>query len=207
MNYNDDNRTVLTLNSGEVWLFRDFYDSNRNIEESVSIRAVQSEYLKNTNIKNENFTPKDIYEIVMRKQSGDKEAALDAFRKLGIALGEAIATVATLIDGIIVIGGGVAGASELILPSALSVMNGNYEFNGEKKLHRLATENYNLEESQDMKNFLKGDSQSIIIPETDEEIMYDNKKRIGVAISKIGTSEAVSTGAYAFALHQIDRNK
>ena len=34
---------------------------------------------------------------------------------------------------------------------------------------------------------------------------YDPQKRIGVMISKLGASKAISVGAYAFALSQLDQ--
>ena len=39
------------------------------------------------------------------------------------------------------------------------------------------------------------------------EVEYDPQKRIGVAISKLGASKAISTGAYTFALNQLDKIK
>jgi glucokinase len=38
-------------------------------------------------------------------------------------------------------------------------------------------------------------------------VNYDSEKRIGIAISKLGTSKAVAVGAYAFALHSLDLNE
>ena len=39
---------------------------------------------------------------------------------------------------------------------------------------------------------------------TDRYVAYDPMKRIGVMISKMGASQAISVGAYAYALHQLD---
>jgi hypothetical protein len=35
-------------------------------------------------------------------------------------------------------------------------------------------------------------------------VIYDPMKRIGVTITEIGASQAISAGAYAFALSQLD---
>ena len=51
---------------------------------------------------------------------------------------------------------------------------------------------------------LKGDFMRVNM---DEKIIYDPQKRIGVAISKLGASNAISVGAYAFALSQLDAQK
>ena len=39
---------------------------------------------------------------------------------------------------------------------------------------------------------------------TEKTVTYDPQKRIGVCIDKIGTSTAISVGAYDFALAQLD---
>jgi glucokinase len=113
--------------------------------------------------------------------------------------------VATLIDGIIVIGGGVAGASSIILPSVLEVMNGSFDSNNGANLPRLVTKNYNLEDNEQFSDFIQGKSKVINIPGHKSRLEYDPEKRIGVGVSKIGTSQAVSAGAYAFALNQLDK--
>jgi glucokinase len=45
----------------------------------------------------------------------------------------------------------------------------------------------------------------IQIPESDKQIKYDPEKRIGIGISKIGTSKAISAGAYAYAINELDK--
>jgi hypothetical protein len=42
---------------------------------------------------------------------------------------------------------------------------------------------------------------------SDRTVDYDPMKRIGVVISKLGASKAISVGAYAFALTQLDAAK
>lgn len=190
-------------NAGEVWILPDILDPSRNVEESVSIRAVQREFGKLAYI-DEAPSPREIYEIAKGEREGDQEDARNAFELLGEALGEVATTVATLFDGIIVIGGGVAGASDLILPAVLEVMNDHYSGEG-SVLPRLVTVNYNLEDTKQMDEFLAGKSKMIEIPGYKDKIKYDPEKRIGVGVSKIGTSKAISAGAYAFALNELDK--
>jgi glucokinase len=190
-------------NAGEVWILRDILDPGRNIEESISIRAVQREYVKKTGAEPAP-SPKDIYEIATGKKQGDQDAARYAYHLMGKALGEVASIVATLIDGIIVIGGGVSGAGSIILPSVLEVMNSSFEIAG-NKLPRLVTNNFNLEDEEELEEFIKGKSRMIQIPESDKQIKYDPEKRIGIGISKIGTSKAISAGAYAYAINELDK--
>jgi len=62
---------------------------------------------------------------------------------------------------------------------------------------------YNLENPEGLYTFLKGDQKEIIVPFSNKKLQYDPLKRIGVGISRLGTSKAVSIGAYAFALNQL----
>ena len=59
-------------------------------------------------------------------KEGNREAAKRAFAELGEVAGHAIATALTLIDGVVVIGGGIAGASKYILPSPDERAEGRY---------------------------------------------------------------------------------
>jgi glucokinase len=191
-------------NAAEVWIIRDVLNPERNVEENISIRAVQREYANKTKSA-EKLSPKEIYTIAIGEKKGDRKAATEAFQRMGRSLGEVASIVATLIDGIIVIGGGVAGASSIILPSVLEVMNGSFDSNNGANLPRLVTKNYNLEDNEQFSDFIQGKSKVINIPGHKSRLEYDPEKRIGVGVSKIGTSQAVSAGAYAFALNQLDK--
>ena len=54
-----------------------------------------------------------------------------------------------------------------------------------------------------MEIFLKGEARTIQVPRSDRTVAYDPLQRIGVGMSRLGTSEAVALGAYAFALNQL----
>jgi glucokinase len=56
-----------------------------------------------------------------------------------------------------------------------------------------------------MKAFLAGDVREISIPGTTKKLKYDPSPAVGVAMSRLGTSEAIALGAYAFALQNVDR--
>ena len=55
-----------------------------------------------------------------------------------------------------------------------------------------------------MELFLEGEAREIVIPRSRKKVMYDPLQRIGVGISRLGTSEAVAISAYAFALNRLD---
>ena len=176
-----------------------------NVEEGVSIRAVQRVFANVLGITFDKApTPKEIYEIGMGSREGYKQAAVTAYHRMAVVLGDAIANVLTVIDGIAVIGGGVAGAYPLFLDKVIEEMNSTYRNSNGDVYGRLSPRAFNLENEDELKQFIAGDSKEITIPGSTKKLKYDPLSRVGVGISKLGTSEAVAIGAYAFALNQID---
>jgi glucokinase len=119
-------------------------------------------------------------------------------------VGDALANALTLIDGLVVIGGGVSGAHTLFLPSLVKEMNTPYVLPDGQTRPRLVSRVYNLEDAEELKLFLCGEKAIVSVPGSDAKISYDPLRRIGVGMSRLGTSKAVSVGAYAFALNALD---
>ena len=85
--------------------------------------------------------------------------------------------------------------------------NGNFRAEDGSQFRRLVQHVYNLEDRDDLSKFLKGATRELEIFGTDKKVKYDPESRLGVGISKIGTSKAISLGAYAFAIQQIRRRR
>jgi glucokinase len=187
--------------AAEIWLLRDKLLPNANVENHASIRGVKRIYsgLANLDFK---LTPEpaEIYKIANGNLEGNKKAAIGAFRNMAISVGDAISNVITIIDGLVVIGGGLSGASDLFLPFLVNEMNSNFSNPDGSIFRRLIPKVYNLELKEDLKTFLTGSPKTITIPGFKKTITYDSDLRIGVGISKIGTSKAISLGAYSYAL-------
>jgi len=201
-----DGHLVLGDNSAgvEVWLLRNRLYPKSNAEEGISIRAIKRVYAENCGLdETEVPEPYDIYQIGMGLLKGNRDAAIEAFRQLGVVLGDAISHVLTLTDGIAVIGGGIAGAKELILPSLLNEMRGNFISYSGKTYPRLAQKVFNLENQEELKLFINGDTKEINVLGSDKSYQYDSMKRVGVGFSKFGTSKAIALGAYHFAINRI----
>ena len=193
-------------NAAEIWLLRNKLNPQTNIEDHASIRGVRRIYAHESGVKLEDSpTPKEIFEISTGKKEGSKLGALKAFQEMGEAVGDAISNAVTLIDGIVVIGGGLAGASEFFLSHVVKEMNGSFVGSDGKAFRRLIQRVYNLENKYDLEKFLKGGTKEISVYGTNRKVKYDPETRTGVGISKIGTSKAISIGAYAFALSSLDR--
>ncbi len=193
-------------NATEVWLLHNKLRPGFFIEDGASIRAVRNSYAKHAGIDPASAPdPKEIEEIASGTAEGDKAAAVEAYRELGEVVGEALATVATLFDGLIVMGGGVSNGHKHFMPAMLETMNGTIKKYDGSEIHRIVQKVYNLENPGDVAEFVKGGLKHIAMPGSDEMMAYDPMKRIGVGVSTLGTSEAVGIGAYAYALNELDR--
>ena len=193
-------------NSGgaEIWLMRGKLDPTLNVEEGASIRAVQRAYAQVAGVAFDNApTPKQIFNIASCKEQGNKDAAREAFRRLGETVGDALANTLTLIDGLAVIGGGLSGAHEFFFPAMLAEMNGAFVFPDGKRVQRLEVRAFNLEDERDLDVFLRGEQKEIQVPGSNYRLFYDPLRRVGVGVTQLGTSKAVAVGAYAFALNAL----
>jgi glucokinase len=189
---------------GEAWLLRNKRDPTINAEEGACIRAVRRVYAKLAGIPFDH-TPetKEIYNIGVGQAPGNREAAIEAFRQLGEVAGDAIAQALTLVDGLAVIGGGIAGAHPLFLPALVDALNDVYIKPDGVRLRRLIARAFNIEDPAQRDVFLKGETREILVPGSDRKVKYDPLQRIAVGLSRLGTSEAVAIGAYAFALRKL----
>lgn len=172
------------------------------VEDGVSIRAIKRVY-RELSGDDRALEPYDIYRIAEGEIEGDSKAAKESFATLGRVAGDAMATAATLMDGIIVIGGGLTGASKHFMPALLAEMRGEIETMSGDKLNRVQMKVYNLDNDAEFKEFAEGNSTKIKVYGSNREVVYDPVKRIGVTLSEIGASRAVSLGAYLYALDNI----
>lgn len=192
--------------AGEVWLLRNKLAPTMNAEEGACIRAVRRVYAEQAGIPFEQSPePKIICEIAFGQTAGHKTAAQEAYRRVGEVAGDAMGNALTLIDGLTVVGGGISGAWPLFLPALVSELNSTYTAPNGTAFPRLASKAFNLEDAKELETFLRGEAREIAVPGTDQKVSYDPLQRIGVGVSRLGTSEAIARGAYAFALEQLSK--
>jgi len=202
-----DGRLLMGDNSAaaEIWCSRNKLDRDSYAEEGVSIRAIRRCYSERTGQDIESVPePVDIAAIAEGKLSGDIEAAKYAFKRMGEVMGDAAANATTLMDGLVVIGGGLAGAWRHFLPEMVEEMNHELlSVTGRGTVPRTESTVFNLEDAEQRSKFMRGEARLIQVPgssRTSRTVPYDPQKRIGVAVSKLGTARAVSLGAYALAV-------
>lgn len=190
---------------GDVWLMRNIFYPSLIVEESVSIRAVKRVYHELAPGDGRDLSPKDIFDITEGTLEGDIEAAKGSFAQLGEAAADSVAHALDIIDGFLVIGGGLSGASKYIIPAMIKAFGKTRDTVAGTKIPYLQTTMCDLTDPEGIAEFLSDDSALIRVPGSGREVRYRLVKKTGVAVTKVGTSRAVSLGAYAFALSQIDR--
>ena len=172
------------------------------VEDGIAIRAVKRVYRELSGDERE-LEPKDIYNIAEGNLEGNAEAAKEAFATQGRVAGDAMATAVTLMDGVIVIGGGLAGASKYFMPALLDEMRSKIRTMSGDSLNRVQMNVYNLDDKAEFEQFARGNSTKIKVYGSDKYVTYDPEKRVGITISDIGASNAVSLGAYLYAIDNI----
>jgi glucokinase len=205
-----DGRLFLGDNAAgaEIWALRNKLDRDCTAEEGVSIRAVRRAYAEAAGIPLDDApAPKAIFEIGMGGQEGNREAAREAFRRLGEVAGDALANASTLLDALIVIGGGLAGAAPLFLPALVAELNGQLMSIDGAPIPRMEVRAFNLEDPESRAAFMRGETVRIPVRGSTRTLAYDPLKRIGVGLSRLGTSRATALGAYAIALAELDRGR
>lgn len=192
---------------GEINRVRNRTFKNLDAEESVSIRGIKREYANLAGLNMASVPePKELFAIGMGTKPGNREAAVRAFEAFAADAADAIANAVTLIDGLVVIGGGLSGAWPLFLPKLVEEMNRPFITAEGKLLDRMEISAWNLEDPGQLADFLKPTSKEVPVPFSLKKALYDPVKKTGIGISRLGTSKAVSVGAYAFALSGLEKN-
>ena len=192
---------------GDVWIMHNKKYPELIAEESVSIRAVRRVYAELSKTDDANLTPKDIFDIAEGTTPGNPSAAIAAFRELGVMAGAAIANALNIVDGMVVIGGGLAGAAKYILPGVMSELRSQVGTFAGNTFHCLQMDVYNLSDAHEMARFLEEKDTLVMVPLSDKRARYSRDTKIGVMVSELGASRAIALGAYTFALAQLDNNR
>jgi len=189
--------------ASEVWILSNSITPSRNAEEEVSIRAITRNYALASG-QTKALSPKDIYEIAAGKQEGDRNAALEAFATMGRHLGDVIANLVSLTDGLVVMGGGIAGADRFFMPAIMEELERDFDFRKQDPIPRMIQKAFNLNEEIGRKGLCEVTGKFIDLPGSDQKVYYDEQAKVAIGTSRIGTTRAIALGAYAFALNQLD---
>jgi glucokinase len=192
----------------EIWSMRNKLEPEATAEEGISIRAVRRVYAEHAHLSMHDCPePRDIHRIALGELQGDRIAALEAFRRLGEVTGDALANASILLDALVVIGGGLSGAADLFLPALVQEMNSSLRCGPGSQGPRMEIRAFNLEDPEARESFYQGQATMVEVPGSQRKVAYDPLKRVGVGLSRLGTSRASALGAYAFALAELDRRR
>lgn len=192
---------------GDAWNLRNKLYPQLIAEESVSIRAVTRVYSELSGEDVNGLTPKDVFDVAEGLRDGNRDAAIESFRQLGEVAGDSLAQMINVVDGIIVIGGGIIGAAKYILPAIVEEMNSRISTFAGDEFPRLQVKVYNLTDEKGFSNFVANDTIKIRVPRSDDFVEYQSDKRIGILVSELGTNKAVGIGAYTYALTELDKTR
>lgn len=174
---------------GDVWLMRNSRYPDMIAEEGVGKRAVGRVYRELTGTA-EDLTPKDVYEIAEGLREGDAAAAAESFRRLGLTAGDAIANALNIIDGLVVIGGGVSAAWKYYMPGIMEALRSRLGTFSGTEFPCIQMKAFNLCDEKEFRQFIE-----------------EPGKKTGIAICETGTDRAIEAGAYAYALNQEDKKE
>ena len=177
----------------------------RPSEEGISKRAVQRVYARESGEKSTDLTPLDIFKIAERKSPGNPAAARVAFKEMGQNLGDVIATVSGgPIDGIAVIGGGLAGSWKYFMPDVMDVLNGSTHSADGVAKDRTVAQFYNMQDPLDVEEFYNYTQRKVKVPGSDKEVAYNSQKKLPIFVLEKGTEDYAQVGAYHFALKKLN---
>lgn len=188
---------------GDVWVFSNKKNPGMICEEDVSIRAVKRVYSELSGDR-QHLTPKDIFDVAEGSKDGNREAAVQSFASLGEVAGDVISQAVTIVDGLVVIGGGLTGAAKYFMPALLKEMNGTAGTFAGDRFPRIQTRAYWLDDETDLKEFTRDKSIQVRVPQSECTVSYNPARQTGIMLSKLGTNNAIMTGAYSFAVNKLD---
>jgi glucokinase len=204
-----DGRLVVGDNSaaGQIWTMRQRDDWQHTAEERVSIRGVQVHYALETwhggdHRRAPALEPREIARIANGEAPGNRQAAVNAFRRLGQVAGDAIAGAVALIDGLVVVGGGLSGAAPLFLGALLAELNGTLDTEA-GPVDRLAFQVVDLEEPSGIAALALAPAGELVVSGTALTVPAAPRRMSGVGVTRLGTTAAIALGAYAHALAEL----
>ena len=95
-------------------------------------------------------------------------------------------------------------AKRWIMPSLMDALHSTLHTLKGETLPRMQMKVYDLDNPDTFPDFASGAVRRIKVYGSNRYVDYDEQKRIGIAISKLGANKAVSIGAYVFALNELD---
>ncbi len=192
----------------EVWLLRQKFSREACAEDGANIEAVRRVYAEQAGLDlAETPTAKTIFDIARGDHVGDPVAAREAFHQVGEVVGDVLAQLLAVVDGLAVIGGGLSGAWPFFSAALFSELNCEFVRPDGRKQRRLFQEVFDLENDRELLRFLRDEGTEVTASAGGSaKARYNSHPRVGLGRSRLGTSEAIAIGAYCLALDRLDQS-
>lgn len=187
---------------GDVWCMRHALEPQLIAEESVSVRAIRRIYQEQSGEDATRLTPKDIFDIAEGLREGNQQAAQASFAELGRVAAAALVNAENIVDGVMVIGGGLAGAYRYILPAMMQEFARPVAMRNGTHFTSLQSQVFNLMDETDKQRFLTDTDTMVPVPGS-EPVFYACSKKVPLLVSSLGASRAIALGAYIYALNHL----
>ncbi len=190
--------------AAEIWGVGDHRSPGAPVEETVSIRGLRRAFAEHAGISLEEAPdPRSMHAMLTDAGSATHAAASYAFATYYDALTEVLLTCIALFDGIVVLGGGIAGSAAGFLPRIEEALNRAHSLRGGGSIHRLESTVYNLSDPRRLQDYLRTNTASVRIPGSDNMVSFVPEKRSGIAVAAGDTSASIMKGAYFYALDRL----
>lgn len=185
---------------GEMWLLRNKHLRGACAMESVGRDALRRLFSERAGLEpGAGPSPAEIAAIADHPAASTHRAAQEAFTDFGETLGAAIGDAIALIDGLVVLGGGLAAAHRHFMPAVLDELRSSFTGKLYGGTPRLAQRVLNLDDTEEREQFLDTGEAACRIPGTDDTVSYCKSPILGIGRSRLGTNQAIALGAYAVA--------
>ncbi|MBN2362537.1 ROK family protein [candidate division WOR-3 bacterium] len=190
---------------GEINRMRNRFFYNSCAEDSVSSRGIIKAFSDEAKIPSgEIVDVKKIASYARDPFSPFHEQAKSAFYKFARSAADALADSVCLIDGLVVLGGGISFAHDVFLEKLVEEMNTPFDSIHGGKIPRTETGIFNLEKRDELEIYLEGKRITLTVPGSSKKVSVDTLRGTGVGITKLGTERAAALGAYVYALSTLD---
>lgn len=188
--------------AGDMWCFPGVHDRS-SVMESVasapSLCRMYSDLCAPGYARHESFGADYVYDVACGVTEGDMSAALSAFDAFGRAAGDALCYALNVVDGLVVVGGSMAGMSRFFMSSLVEEMNSVLLTRTREYVGRTQMRVFNLEDFGQREEFLSVSPVQLRIPGAGGFAECDPLRRSGVILGRLPAEAAVPLGAYIYA--------
>lgn len=187
--------------AAEIWSLSDPLGRGEPVEEILSVRGLKRLFSQEAGMDVPDVPePAELFRLMSEGDPGTRSASARAFQQFYDVLADVVRSCIALFDGLVVLGGGIAGSAGGFLPSIVSALNDTSELSSGRRLHRLESTVYNLSDPADLERFLRPNRDKLRVGSRGAALSFTPEKRSGIAVAAGDTSLSIMKGAYFYAV-------